>query len=74
MYIGLRSAPVCGAGTIVEPGCNCKTVKGEVLFNLIFFKILIMFCPGKDCIFPFTFRGQTYSRCTKAESENGRAW
>jgi len=53
---GLRTAPVCGSGKKVEPGCNCKTVK------------------GKDCIFPFTFRGQTYSRCTKAESENGRAW
>ena len=37
MYIGLRSAPVCGTGKKVEPGCNCKTVKGEVLFNLIFF-------------------------------------
>ena len=34
MYIGLRSAPVCGAGTIVEPGFNSTTVEGEFLFNL----------------------------------------
>ena len=29
---------------------------------------------GKDCIFPFNYKGETYNSCTKAESSNGAAW
>ena len=29
---------------------------------------------GRDCVFPFTYRGQSYSSCTTAESVNGAAW
>ena len=29
---------------------------------------------GRDCVFPFSYRGQSYSSCTAAQSENGAAW
>ena len=29
---------------------------------------------GKDCVFPFKYKGTTYSSCTQAESSNGAAW
>ena len=29
---------------------------------------------GQDCVFPFTYRGRSYSSCTTAESVNGAAW
>ena len=29
---------------------------------------------GRDCVFPFTYRGLSYSSCTTAESVNGAAW
>merc|ERR1712079_404793 len=29
---------------------------------------------GEDCIFPFKFKGKTYTSCTTAESVNGAAW
>ena len=29
---------------------------------------------GRDCVFPFSFRGRSYSSCTAAESVNGAAW
>ena len=29
---------------------------------------------GRDCVFPFTFLGQSYSYCTTAQSMNGAAW
>ena len=41
-------------------------------------KILFLECKtiksGKDCIFPFKYKGTTYNKCTKAESENGQPW
>jgi hypothetical protein len=29
---------------------------------------------GKDCVFPFKYKGQTYKKCTKVDTNNGRAW
>ena len=29
---------------------------------------------GNSCIFPFSYKGETYNSCTKAESSNGVAW
>ena len=29
---------------------------------------------GEDCIFPFKFKGKTYTSCTTTESVNGAAW
>ena len=29
---------------------------------------------GQDCVFPFKYKGTTYTTCTQAESSNGAAW
>ena len=29
---------------------------------------------GSDCIFPFSYKGETYNSCTRVESSNGAAW
>ena len=30
--------------------------------------------PGKDCVFPFTFLGRTFDRCTIASEGDKRPW
>ena len=28
----------------------------------------------RNCVFPFTYEGKTYNKCTKENSENGKSW
>ena len=28
----------------------------------------------KNCVFPFTYEGKTYTKCTKDKSVNGKSW
>ena len=28
----------------------------------------------RDCVFPFTYQGKTYNKCTKDNSANGNSW
>ena len=28
----------------------------------------------RNCVFPFTYEGKTYNKCTKDNSENGKSW
>ena len=29
---------------------------------------------GKKCVFPFKYKGTTYSQCTKVDTDNGVPW
>ena len=29
---------------------------------------------GQECVFPFKYKGITYNKCTKVDSENDKSW